>query len=378
MYDFDNLVKCMRNIKAKPDMVSLNAIKNELNKLYRDATCSNVIYSNNDKLFFGMSVTPYVDRNTVNNLLVGKDEIRERVKKYSIDIDSQLLSMGFSSRELTAVILHEVGHLVTRPEPYVRIQDIINFYMTQTNDTVSVENVQANMTLLTFGVQETLTSMTSMFKRRDVEVLADSYAIECGFGKELEYVLTAISSRMGIANNHTDNSCVTLQWSLKSYKDMQHRRFAIVKSLYNAADITGSTNAVKRMKIVAGELKKYKSTRVLTEEMFFVRKGKALYSKLKNNQMKVLEQELFELKLRVKNVTVHEEALSIVRTINSNISIIEDYLNTCDDKYQIEKYDNLRIEYYELREKLSDKTTYDDSYYGLFVKTPTVKSRYEI
>ena len=55
-----------------------------------------------------------------------------------------------------------------------------------------------------------------------------------------------------------------------------------------------------------------------------------------------------------------------------------DYLNEDLDSKERERWNHVRKRYMELRDTLSKKTTYDDKYYGLFVKTPVIKSRYEI
>ena len=99
---------------------------------------------------------------------------------------------------------------------------------------------------------------------------------------------------------------------------------------------------------------------------------------MKQKGIRGIEDDLYEYTLRVKSVDERDEALIILRDINSRLAILDDYLtdkNLSDTER--DRWLDVRKKYLMLREDLSKKTTYDDKYYGLFVKTPVVKSRYE-
>ena len=103
-----------------------------------------------------------------------------------------------------------------------------------------------------------------------------------------------------------------------------------------------------------------------------------IFRKFRQKSIRGIEDDLYEYTLRVKSVDEQDEALIILRDINSRLAIIDDYLSDPNlSKAEIERWQSVRKRYMMLREELSKKTTYDDKYYGLFVKTPVIKSRYE-
>ena len=112
---------------------------------------------------------------------------------------------------------------------------------------------------------------------------------------------------------------------------------------------------------------------VLNEKGFL-----SIYRRHTDKAMRGIEDDLYELQIRAKATEDKDEILIILREINSRLSILEDYLS--GDKisdYNRKRYSAVMNEYLKLRAEVGKKTTYDDSYYGLWVKTPMVKSRYE-
>ena len=73
------------------------------------------------------------------------------------------------------------------------------------------------------------------------------------------------------------------------------------------------------------------------------------------------------------------EALAIIRQMNSRIGMIDDYLMTEKlSDAESKRWHELSSKYRMLREELAKKTTYSEKFYGLFVQTPVIKSRYEM
>ncbi len=120
-YDFSNFEEIMSLFKQNQSGKYLSQLKYELNKFYKDSECIDILYTNNtDKLFFGMCVIPNINSNVVSKLLK-EEPINTRINRYYIEIDSKLLELGLTSRELVAVLLHEVGHMVNNTNPLTRL-----------------------------------------------------------------------------------------------------------------------------------------------------------------------------------------------------------------------------------------------------------------
>ena len=49
-------------------------------------------------------------------------------KKYYLELDSKLLMLNLTSREFTAILLHEIGHMVINDIPVKRVRENIDKY----------------------------------------------------------------------------------------------------------------------------------------------------------------------------------------------------------------------------------------------------------
>ena len=181
-----------------------------------------------------------------------------------------------------------------------------------------------------------------------------------------------------------------LSWVLKIYKSMKYIRMDALDTLFNSlryepskliiGQINKMIHALKYVK--KGDGKSYLNESVVSEG--FKDFISSIGSKYKYNAYKTLEDELYEYTLKVKNVELDDEALYLLREINTRISLISEYVmnyadaTTDKDKLMLKNYKELLDKYCKLRSDLAKKTTYKEKYLGLFVDTPVVKSRYEV
>ena len=381
-YDFSNFERIMSLMKSREtvDNSILTELKNELNKFYKDSKCSNIIFTKNtDKLFFGMCVIPYINNEVVAKIL-GEEQANKRIDTYYIEIDSKLLELGLTNRELVAVLLHEVGHMVNNTDPLNTVQTAVHKYVAEKDEILNTSKLSLNLDMFGYAIQDAVRNLTSIFRKTEEEIKADEFAVYCGFGNELESAYRKIVRKSISINKAVPNKFVTLQWVLRIYREMGVRRIYAIKTLNKAIDLTGSQLEKKRMNDLKKTISNIKPKFMIEESVAIIRKANDLYKKIKYKGIRSIEDELYEYSLRAKNVDEHDEALILIRQINSRISIIDDYMNTEKNLSQSEKerWFDLLNKYRALREELSKKTTYDEKFYGLFVQMPNVKSRYEI
>ena len=140
-YDFSGLETATSHLRQRQDIRTMNEIKTELNKFFKDSNCKEVIFTKNtDKLFFGMT-TYFVLEDPEGVIL---DDKPMRIKEYYIEIDSKLLDLGLSKKELVAVLLHEVGHLVNDSTPIDEVRKAIDVYMAENREQVSIGDIYNN------------------------------------------------------------------------------------------------------------------------------------------------------------------------------------------------------------------------------------------
>ena len=151
-----------------------------------------------------------------------------------------------------------------------------------------------------------------------------------------------------------------------------------IRTLEKTYQMTGSELEKKEINKCMNAIKQYEYDVIDESAVIEEKTNLSIFRRFKYKGMRGIEDDLYGLTLRVKSVDEQDEALMILRDINSRLAILDDYISSEDlDQNDLERWNAVRKKYLMLREELSKKTTYDDKYYGLFIKTPVVKSRYE-
>lgn len=378
-YDFSNFEKIMFNFKQDQSSNRLREIKNELNKFFKDSTCKEVIFTKNvDRMFFGMCVMPFMSGEDVVDVITG--ETKKRIESYFIEIDSKILELNLTARELVAVLLHEVGHLVNDSTPVEEVRKALNVYLAKTNDHLVITDSIHYRDLLAYAFKDSLRKVTSLFYKEDDEIIADQFVVACGFGNELESAYRKLTSKISCLTKGISNKLLVMQWTLRIYKEIKIRRISALHSINKAKNLSGSALEKRELETIGRAINQIDDDALIQEATnVLVRKGSDMYRKFKYKGMRSLEDDLYEYSLRVKNVDEQDEALMILRQLNLKISMIDDYIVTEHlTESERERWENLMRKYQMVRDELSKKATYSEKYYGLFVQTPVIKSRYEL
>ena len=381
-YNFDDLVTYMAKVKQNPNSHNLNNLKDELNKFFKDSTCKEIIYTlNTDKMFFGMSVLPVIDSNMVAKSLTSDEKIR--IIGYYLEFDSKLFDL-LTARELVAVLLHEVGHMVNDSRPMQIVSDGLNLQLARKNENITRLSDIEFKELMVFAYSNSLQKLYSIFESRDEEVIADEFSVACGFGDELENAIKKIVRNTGTLNKGVNSKLAIIQWSLRVYKDLALRRLVAIKTLKKIYSMSPSELEKRTIRNIVRTLEEPTKAKALAEGSFIDKmldKTSSAYRSFKYKGMRSLEDDLYEYSLRIENVETEEDALIILRGVNLRMSMIDDYIleqgkNISDSEK--ERWFKLKNKYQILRDKLGAKKIYKDKYYSLFVNTPVVHSRYEV
>lgn len=342
-------------------------LKNALNKTFKDTNCKDIIFTNNtDKMFFGMCVMPIIKPDELDDILI--DDKPFIIKNYCLEIDSKLFDpvLKLTNAELTAIILHEIGHLVNSGAPIEKVRNELDTFLMNSNDNISLSKVEQYRDIILFGIKDAVRKVTSIFENKNKEeILADEFVLSCGYGEELISGLNKIKSQAFNINSDVNNKFVVLTWALRLYKNVGDRRVAAIHTLKKAEGITGSTLVKRDIKNMKNNLDKFD----------FVRESDEL-EKRKKYQFKFdilrrYEDDYFEFALRLKNANIEEDALRLLRNLNSRISVIEEFLETVDlQEYDRKRFTKLYDKYLELRDALSKKSIVKDKYIGLWVEYP--------
>jgi hypothetical protein len=133
-----------------------------------------------------------------------------------------------------------------------------------------------------------------------------------------------------------------LQWCLLVYKSLDTEYKDAIEVLNNAKAVTGSeldkseiNKLIKSLKRASSELitessvyeciQKDTVSRDVVKEQYLAEKF-SLFKNLKKNGLRSIEDDLFEYRVRIKNCTEQEDAIYILRCINTRLAILDDYI----------------------------------------------------
>ena len=384
----DKLQDCVSAVVLDPTDGSLEFLRRCLNETFKGTHCRSVIYTNNtDKLFFGMCVMPIISSAMAKVVVLDGEVPTDMKKEYVVEIDSKLFEIGLTEREVMAILLHEIGHIVLDMDQSLEeIIDATQVYVAKNNEVLNAVQVANSGSLFKFGIEDALRKMGTMFTNE--EKRADAVAAQLGYGRDLESAFEKISRRSIDLNRDVDNKLVVLQWALRTYKNLNIDRKYAIRKLNNLIDVNGSEVQNSRVKTMLNDIKNIdfklsKPSLELRENIdeccALNEKGLlSIYRRHTDKAMRGIEEDLYELQLMAKATEDRDECLMILRQINSRLSILEDYLS--GDKISDsnrKRYSAVMNEYLKLRAEVGKKNTVPDEFLSLWVKTPMVKSRYE-
>ena len=352
------------------------AIKKELNNFFKDSTCEQVYYTeNNDKMFFGMKVFARINGDQIEDYLMGTDDVR--LASYVVEIDSHLLNpiLGIDSREMVALLLHEIGHVVNDTTPVRNARTYLDEYLAKNKETLTISRSYQYREILAFALSDFISKQGSAFYTGNVdEVLADDFVRAYGYSDSLDSALQKIMKNfrnLYSGNSNIDKFAVFL-WTLQIYKHLGTRRIAAIRTLSRSKALTGSRIEKSKIDAVIQNINRIDNS-MLTEATI-AQKIKARMKKMKYNTMKTLEDDYYELNMRIRNVEEEDDALYIMRQINTRLSLIEDYVNSEDmTPDEVKRWTTTMDKFKRLRDELSNTMVYKAKNYGIFVNYPDIK-----
>lgn len=368
-YDFSNLLKGIISlVEDDYRKQALCTIKTELNKFFEDFECKEVLFTENtDNEFFGIQIVPKIDYDKIEKLFNCEKDVK--FKCYSIEFDSKLFNGDFNAYHILALMIHDINKLNT-PKLLKDIVCAIDHISFCKGLEVNEESILDNYAFFTFAVQDTARKMTSAFEYIPCHLsLADDFIRSYGLAEPYEEAMFAVKKCRNNLQDQVCNVSITLNWFVEKYNNLDpHNHKNIADDFKEAIYFTGSklvrqlmNNVIQRM---TTSLDKGFYT-ALTES---AKKKMSLASKIKYGGVKSLEDDVYEYKMKIRNIDSEDDAIYTVRQINNRLGIISDYLENEDlSDADRDRFFKLYDKYDALREELSKKAVYNRKMYGLFV-----------
>lgn len=384
-YDFSSLLESFELLKAnKQTPEIMQTIKGELNRFFEDSNCKEVIFTTNtDKMFFGIKIVPMLDADDVYDYII--DDEKLRVDKYIVELDSKLFDpvMDLTPQELLTLLIREVSHLVGSSQPIEDMRNALHIYLAENRTTIKISQSIHYKEILAYGLKDYLSKAQSIFYNGDkTDVIADEFILAYGFISYLETAYDKIfNNNIKLYENCNVSKFIIFSWTLDLYRNIKTRRVGAISTLNELKTLTASRLEKMEMDNVIRRIQRIDDDSVLSEGARMDNLKIKIKEKLKKarlNNLRMIDSTFYELSMQVKNVEDENDALYLMRQINTNLSVVDEYRNSedCDD-YEKERWNAVFEKFMQLRDKLTDTVVYKNKQYGLFVNYPEiVENRY--
>lgn len=349
-FNFQTMEYALFTIRENRTMTS--TLKTELNKFFPKVKCIDVLYTENtDKLFFGMRVYPVINSEDIVDVL--KDDKPLIINGYYVELDSKLFDpmLNLSERELTAMLLHEVGHIVYDTQTIDEVKKQVDMYLAASDDYLSDKYSKGYKEVLAYAMKDSIIKIGSIFSKvGNYEIIADTFVSACGYGPDLASAFRKISRSSIYLNKNVDNRLIAISWALRLKNEFNTSRLPAIKTLNKAKQLTSSKLEERELTYVSNSLNKMQDP--INESIIDDMKNR--FSKKINDfkikGIKAIKADAYEMNVRVRCATTQEDLLYIIRTLNTDIAILKDYL--AEDITKEEREDVMKtLQYmYEVRD----------------------------
>ena len=374
----ENLVSELRNICINVKNAVLNGekiseeynieIMKVLNNLFEDYSCGNVIFTHNtDKIFFGVFVDPTIMDTDINKIVLGNEPVQ--LTRYTVEIDTKIFEY-VDATATTCYIIEEIASIMDT-NTIENVRGILDLILAGKDDHIEIKQSIYYSQIFTFGIKDTIQKVASLIYKPVDAVGNNIYTQTFDFKDILVDTLTKVKNVVfGDIDATTAPKLGVLQWVLNTYREIGINNTAFEDVLKSARVITGSVLLQKEIDKTIKSIGRA-TTEVLSESavLFEAFKGFSLFKGLKQNGLRSIEDDLYEYRVRIKNCEDQDEAMYILRQINTRINILEDYMyNTPDlSEYELNRWRAVSDSFRELRIELTKKKLGNKSQYGIFV-----------
>lgn len=374
---FLNILSGNEEHLIRPSASILGDLKNVLNGYLQGINCKDIIFTlNTDKPFFGIKVQPVLNSSDALNILLTDEKMK--LKDYNVELDSKLFSVSLDSDELTAYLIHEITAMMGSYNIVDQARSYIDISLLNDDTYIKIRDSVNYSQLFIFGLCDTFYKLSSaIFKEDPEDLISNIYIQQEKLESSLLSALDKVNNSIfGFGDSVKEPKIIILQWVFTVYSEIKLNNEYIKDTLRDASEFSASRldqNMIERTLKSVDAILSMNESATLTEVF---RSGYAdalneisLFKSLKSNGLRSIEDAYYELLMRAKACETEEEAMYVLRGINTRINILEDYLfNTPDlSDNERKRWELLAIKYRELRNMLAKKKIMNKKQYGIYI-----------
>ena len=338
-------------------------IKDSLNEIFDVEFDIEIISVNDNSPLFVMSVFP--EKSVVSKIISsvttnsGNIETIKKLwqqnKKWTLEIDERILNKNFincSNRELTALVLHEIGHVVCTNSIPSRISTIIQYEIAKSkleNKILAADKLFSKILALPI-LNACVSDSRKSDKPLSVEIKADNFAKKMGYQQELLSVLKKITTNQKYPKGGTINKNMEemTKFSINTLNQLKAREDNLLKKnlvslkkecvspyiesyiddFYNTIFETGDKSISSIEHLTFMENRADSIVENYYTEFFF---GKKKLSKIDPAELDYID-------IKTNEIKNENDKMMLISYIHSKLDIIDFYLEILKDPKLAKKY----------------------------------------
>ena len=277
-----------------------------------------------------------------------------------------------------STILYEISSMLS-PNTITAVRDLLHLYVLSDNSVISIRDSINYYQLMIYAIKDTMYKVSSLLFKEDIEDLfANNTVQELKLQDSLVSAQEKIlSSAFGSSDSVRSPKTIILQYVFMVYKDISHNARLIKFDMQDAIDFTASIlikaeieKTLKALDRIGNTIAE--STMPLTElidKNVSAVNEISLFKSLKQSGLRAIDDDFYEYAIRAKAAEDEPEAMSVLHSINTRLSILDDYVDNTPDisDYDKKKYEKLADKYRSLRDYLAKKKIINKKQYGVFI-----------
>ena len=338
-------------------------IKDSLKEIFDVDFDIEIIPVNDNSPLFVMSVFPEksVVSKIISSVTTNSGNIEtikklwEQNKKWTLEIDERILNKKFincSNRELTALVLHEIGHVVCTNSIPSRISTIIQYEIAKSkleNKILAADKLFSKILALPI-LNACVSDSRKSDKPLSVEIKADNFAKKMGYQQELLSVLKKITTNQKYPKGGTINKNMEemTKFSINTLNQLKAREDNLLKKnlvslkkecvspyiesyiddFYNTIFETGNKSVSSIDHLTFMENRADNIVENYYTEFFF---GKKKLSKIDPAELDYID-------IKTNEIKNENDKMMLISYIHSKLDIIDFYLGILKDPKLAKKY----------------------------------------
>lgn len=309
-----------------------------------------------DKLTFVMSVFPEVDTASriISAMLTGHNEkiISDLWKKntnWTIELDSALFNMSgvtFTNKELTALLLHEVGHITSTNSIPNRLYTIMSYEVAKTKaSNKAIIKDEIFRSIMSLPILDACVSDKERSSIRE-EIKADTFAKKMGYSQELYSALTKLSKDVKGSSRNDDISKLT-NFSLSTLEELKERKANLAKR-----NLIGLSEACESP-YIKEVIDTFVEKTLECKEDSYIDKNEYIWNRINNDIENYYTTEFFGITkhlkriepadidyvmIKMEGIKSESDKLMLITYIHSKLDLIDYYIQILEDPKLSRRY----------------------------------------